>query len=88
MALQWEPQWEEIIVDKWGVRLRVKRDRATGVYACPICGVADDAVYFFTVEDLLRHILMHARREKVEAIRVSLEEGGEEGAKLEEGGEE
>ena len=89
MALQWEPQWEDVVVEKWGIRLRVKRDKVTGVYACPVCGTGDNTIYFFSVEDLLRHVLVHARREKVETIRVSLEEtGGEEGARLEEVGEE
>jgi len=88
VALQWEPQWEDIVVEKWGIRLRVKRDRVTGVYACPICGTSDNALYFFTVEDLLRHILTHAGREKIEVIRVVISEEGEEGAKLEEVGEE
>ncbi len=86
MALQWEPQWEEQLVEKWGMKLRVKRDRVTGLYACPVC-LGDNTLYFYTIEDLLRHLLTHARREKVETIRVTLEES-EEGRKLEEAGEE
>ncbi|AEM39353.1 hypothetical protein Pyrfu_1495 [Pyrolobus fumarii 1A] len=87
MALQWEPQWEELVIEKWGVKLKVKKDKVTGMYACPICGISDSAIYFFSIEDLLRHMLTHARRERIETIRVSIEEG-EEGAKLEEIGEE
>ncbi len=69
------------------MRLRVKRDRVTGLLVCPICYGRDDAPYFYTVEDLLRHLLTHVKRERMELIQVRIEEG-EEGAKLEEVGEE
>ncbi len=79
MALQWEAKWEDVIVEEYGIRLRVKRDRVTGLYACPICGIGDHASYFFTVKDLLVHIASHAlrdwKRERVVVKEVGVEEG-------------
>jgi len=49
------------VIEYHGVRLRVKRDKQTGLMACPLCGVGDEATYFFTPEDLLRHILAHVK---------------------------
>jgi hypothetical protein len=79
MALQWEPQWEEIVVEEAGVRLRVKRDRVTGLLMCPLCR-EDKPTYFFTLKDLVSHIVMHAQRDwQRERIVVTGEEEGEGG---------
>lgn len=77
MALQWEPQWEEVMVEYSGVRLRVKRDRVTGLYACPLCGLGEHATYLFTPRDLVYHLYSHARRlerHRVAAAGEELEE--------------
>ena len=82
MSLQWEPQWEEIIVKYKGVRLKALRDKVTGILACPICGTGDRATYLFTAKDLVYHILAHARRAERHHARVplgTLEEPEEEG---------
>jgi len=77
MSLQWEPQWEEEEVEYHGIRLRVPRDKVTGVYACPICGFGGNATYLFTVKDLVYHIYSHTRR--LDTLKVKYEERGEEG---------
>ncbi len=35
------------------------RDKKTGLYACPICGVGDNASFFFNIKDLILHIAAH-----------------------------
>ncbi len=77
MALQWEPQWEEVVVEYRGIRLKALRDRVTGVYACPICGLGERATYLFTVKDYVFHIYSHARR--FESQRIAVAQAGEEG---------
>ncbi len=81
MSLQWEPQWEEVVVEEAGVKLKVKRDRVTGLLLCPVCG-EDKPTYFFTVRDLVNHLVMHAQRdwqrERV-VVTAEAEEGEEEG---------
>ena len=81
MALQWEPQWEDVIIEVEGVRLKVKRDRVTGLYMCPICG-EHKPTYFFTERDLVDHIIMHAvrdwRKERVVVEEAEEREEGEE----------
>ena len=74
--MQWEPRWEDVIIEYAGIRLRVKRDRVTGLYACPLCGLKERATYLFTVKDLVYHIYSHAR--KAETITVRVEEEREE----------
>ncbi len=53
--------WEEVLITCHGIRLKVKRDKETGLLACPLCGAGDEATYFFTVEDLLLHIVAHVK---------------------------
>ncbi|ABM81088.1 hypothetical protein [Hyperthermus butylicus] len=77
MSLQWEPQWEETIIEVYGVRLKVPRDRVTGLYACPICGFGVDATYFFSEKDLVIHILNHAKVKRAERVKVQIVEPGE-----------
>jgi hypothetical protein len=90
LSLQWEPQWEEVVVERSGIKLKVPRDKVTGLYACPICGFGEDASYFFTVDDLIRHILTHAKPGKAERVKVAVETFAIEGeaARVEEGEEE
>ena len=90
MSLQWEPEWEDVIVEESGIRLKVPRDKVTGLYACPICGFGEDASYFFTIEDLVKHTLTHAKPGRAERIRVAVEVSAAEGeaARVEEGEEE
>ena len=81
MALQWTPTWEEVVIESHGIRLRVKRDKETKLLACPICGEGDNAIYFFSVEDLIRHILSHTKRIERHQVFVPtkpIEEEGEE----------
>ncbi len=81
MALQWEPQWEDVIIEVDGVRLKVKRDKVTGLYMCPVCGTKKPT-YFFTANDLIEHIIMHAvrdwRSERVVVEEIEVEEQEEE----------
>ncbi len=74
------------MVEEAGIRLKVRRDRVTGLYACPVCGKNEDATYFFTVKDLIKHILVHAGVTKAERVKVAVEQFAEEGeaAKIEE----
>lgn len=74
MSLQWEPQWVDETVEYAGMRLRVKRDKVTGLYACPVCGLGDNATYLLTVKDLFYHIYAHARRAERYRARVQYEE--------------
>lgn len=57
------------------MRLKVRRDRQTGLLACPLCR-GDKAAYFFTPEDLIAHLLSHVRR--THAPQQPLPSGGEE----------
>ena len=82
MALQWEPKWEEVLVEYKGMRLKALRDRVTGVYACPICGTGEKATYLFTVEDLVYHLYSHAKR--LEQHRVAASAAEEEDEEQEE----
>jgi hypothetical protein len=80
MALQWTPSWENIIIESHGVRLKVKRDKETGLLLCPICGEEKKAAYFFTAEDLIFHLLAHTKRLEKQTImpRTRIEEQEEE----------
>ncbi len=62
MSLQWEPEWEEVIIEDHGIKLKVLRDKKTLLYACPICGLGDGASFFFNTKDLILHIAAHADR--------------------------
>lgn len=91
LALQWEQEWVDVEVVYKGIRLRVKQDKKTKLYACPICGYEEHASFFHTVEDLLHHLLSHVlgRDWRRERVVVSVEEEEESGAaKLSEGLEE
>jgi len=82
LSLQWEAEWEEVVVVYNGIRVRVLRERNTGLYACPICGTGDRATYLFTVKDLVYHLYAHAKRAEKYHTRVQYraeeEEEGEE----------
>ncbi|RUM47351.1 MAG: hypothetical protein DSY37_02900 [Hyperthermus sp.] len=76
MSLQWEPEWVEEVLEYSGVRIRVFRDKATGLIACPVCGLGDNASYFFMPRDLLEHLRAHARR--ADKYRFAVVESEEE----------
>ena len=80
MSLQWDPQWEEVVVDVEGIRVKVLRDRVTGLIACPICGTGEKASYFFSPRDLVNHLFAHTMKaQKVYiAAPVATEEEDEE----------
>ncbi len=78
MSLQWEPQWEEVLIEYHGIRLKVLRDKVTGLYACPICGTGDHATYIFTPKDLVYHIYAHAKQAEKHTTRIRVEEEREE----------
>lgn len=91
MALQWEQEWVDVEVVYKGIKLRVKQDKETKLYACPICGYEEHASFFHTVEDLLHHLLSHVagrdwKRERIVVASVGEEESG--AARLSEGLEE
>jgi len=90
LALQWEQEWVDVEVVYKGIRLRVKQDKKTKLYACPICGYEEHASFFHTVEDLLHHLLSHVlgRDWRRERVVVSVEEEESGAAKLSEGLEE
>ena len=90
MALQWEQEWVDVEIVYEGIKLRVKQDRKTRLYACPICGYEEHASLFYTVEDLLHHLLSHVsgRDWRRERVIVSVEEEESGAAKLSEGLEE
>ncbi len=84
MALQWEPQWEDVVLEYAGIRLKVKRDKVTGLIKCPLCS-DDKPSYFFTLKDLLQHLVMHAQRDwKTERVIVAAPAETGEAAELEE----
>ncbi|OYT38639.1 MAG: hypothetical protein B6U89_05485 [Desulfurococcales archaeon ex4484_58] len=71
MAYTWEPRWEKIKIEKYGVIIHTCRDKITGMIACPICIHAASKclgiekipatykqknIFFFTPEDLIIHI--------------------------------
>ncbi|KSW12319.1 hypothetical protein CF15_06130 [Pyrodictium occultum] len=68
MSLQWDPKWEEVVVEVDGVRVKALRDRVTMLLACPICGTGDKASYFFSPRDLVNHLFSHTSR--ASGIRV------------------
>jgi len=92
MSYHWEPQWirKRVVVD--GMELEVCQDLSTGLYLCPLCididrvcpseskpstVVPDKATYFFSLQDLVRHL--HAHREsRWREAAVSVEEEAEE----------
>ncbi|ABU82115.1 hypothetical protein [Ignicoccus hospitalis] len=70
MAITWEPVWELVTVEHEGMRIRVLRDKETGLLACPICltetvkkkgrKAADEGSFFFDVQSLIAHLTTHA----------------------------
>jgi hypothetical protein len=70
VAYAWEPRWEKYVVNRNGIIIHTCKDKVTGMIACPICinaaekclggeHVAEykyDNSFFFTDEDLIRHI--------------------------------
>ena len=78
MSMQWEPQWEETLIEYKGIRLRVPRDRVTGLYACPICGLGERATYLFTIRDLIYHIYSHIKHHETLSVRYEEAPGEEE----------
>jgi len=86
MAYTWEPKWEVFEVEVEGIRFRTCRDKITGLIACPICihaaskclgektplNYTYENAYFYTVEDLLKHIKgYHLEGLKKRAIRLA-----------------
>ncbi|MET1102185.1 MAG: hypothetical protein ABWW69_06915 [Pyrodictiaceae archaeon] len=84
MSLQWEPQWEEILVEAYGIRLRVYRDKITKLYACPVCGITGSTTYFFNIEDLIEHIIAHSEGHMKARVRVKAHHGEHQEPWLEE----
>ncbi|HIQ23657.1 MAG TPA: hypothetical protein EYH50_01245 [Pyrodictium delaneyi] len=81
MSLQWDPKWEEVVIDVEGIRVKALQDRITKLLACPICGVGDRASYFFNPRDLINHLFAHtskAQRIQVAAPTTEPEEEEEE----------
>jgi hypothetical protein len=69
----WKPVWELVTVEYEGIRLRVPRDKETGLLACPICmeevkkmkgikkeNIEDYMRFFFDVPSLIAHLASHA----------------------------
>jgi hypothetical protein len=75
--MQWQPKWEKVKLEVHGVRIVVERDRVTGLFRCPICG-GDKPAYFFTAEDLIQHLLGHARGVESRKVYEAAEEEEEE----------
>ncbi|RLG79104.1 MAG: hypothetical protein DRO13_06430 [Thermoprotei archaeon] len=77
MAFTWEPRWEKVKIESYGIVIHTCRDRITKMIACPICVNAAKTcleqssrtdykpsyMFFFTPEDLIHHIRnYHAMR--------------------------
>ncbi len=70
MAIVWEPVWEVVTVEYEGIRIRVLRDKETGLLACPICmqemgkkrkdKFEDAGRFFFDEASLISHLASHA----------------------------
>jgi hypothetical protein len=91
MAYTWEPRWERFRVESHGIAFETCRDRITKMIACPICIHAASTclglgelpanysvknIFFFTVEDLIKHIreyhgmsFVRMRREKEKEMK-------------------
>ncbi len=61
MSVVWRPNWVVVEVEYHGMKIRVLRDKVTGLYACPICFKhSQEGKYFFDVPSLIRHMMTHA----------------------------
>jgi len=70
LAIVWEPVWEVVVIEHEGMRIRVLKDRETGLLACPICmhemrskrksKFEDVGRFFFDVPSLINHLATHA----------------------------
>lgn len=71
MAYTWEPRWEPVEINSYGIKIRTCRDKVTKMIACPICinaiskclekkietpGYDGKNIFFFTENDLIKHI--------------------------------
>ncbi len=59
----WLPQWEVIEVEYKGIKIRVLKDKETGLLACPLClGVGEEGKYFYDVPSLIEHLAAHLHK--------------------------
>ncbi len=78
MSLSWEPVWEDYVAEYAGVRIKTRRDKATGLIECPICGPTDKPVYLYTDKDLVMHLTAHAKGMIVKPSRRASEQEEQE----------
>jgi len=70
VAIVWEPVWEVVEIEYEGIRIKVLKDKETGLLACPICmqemrakkkeKFEDVGRFFFDVPSLISHLASHA----------------------------
>ena len=100
LAFRWDPRWVRVRVSISGIEIETCVDRTTGLILCPICSDPDEvcpegttesrripsrATYFFTFEDLIRHMKAHTLTPwERKRISVALEEEEGEGEEVEE----
>ncbi|MCY0860201.1 MAG: hypothetical protein OWQ54_07190 [Sulfolobaceae archaeon] len=85
MSLRWTPLWKVEKIEYRGKDLEVCKDEHTGLYACPYCTPACkkgepviDGAFFYTLEDLKRHLDAHKTSYWVKGKRTVEEEEEEE----------
>ncbi len=77
MGYQWEPQWEEVVIEYAGGKVKTRRDKVTGLIMCPLCN-PDKPTYFFSERDLFLHIKAHRDKPWVKHKVVTEKEEEEE----------
>ncbi len=101
MAFRWDPRWVRVRINVGGIEIETCIDKTTGLILCPICSDPNDicpgdssesrripskATYFFTFEDLIKHMKAHTsipwEKKRVSVVLEEEEEG--EGEEIEE----
>ncbi len=104
LSYYWEPQWVRKVFVFNGVEIETCQDLVSGLIVCPICVDIDklcpsrdrpsnvlppeNATFFFSLEDLYRHLYAHRESAWRTALEVEEGEEGEAGEEGEEEGEE
>ncbi len=86
MSLFWEPRWVRVKVSRDGVTIITCQDLVSKLYVCPLCSdidricpegretniLVDSMNTFFSVEDLINHLRMHAHTQSLRRKLISL----------------
>ncbi len=98
MSYGWEAKWiKKKFKVVGGLEIETCQDLSTGLILCPLCTdiskicpsptepssiPVSRGLYFFSIEDLYRHMIAHTRASEWEKYVVSEEEGEEEEEEL------